>query len=57
MNQILPLDFGLSNWMDSGTIQDGECLPGLWGEEWSFGENRKFCFGLIKLSLLPLTRT
>lgn len=49
MNQILRLDFGLSNWMDGGTIyQGGECLPGLWGKEWHFRENQKFSFGLIK---------
>ena len=34
----------LSGWWD----QDAECLLGLWGNGWSFGEKEKFSFGLIK---------
>ena len=53
MNQILLLDFGLSNRRDGGTIyQGGECLLGLWGKEWSFRENQKFSFGLIKFAFV-----
>ena len=52
MNWILLLDFGLSNWMDGGTIYQGrECLLGFRGKEWSSGE-KGFSFGLIKFEFV-----